>query len=66
MVLVPQTQVIDLKDHDQTQIQTIELCMLKKQIDPKLDSEMCNHERDLINNNKNDKTTNKLVLGFSH
>ena len=48
---------------------TIELCMLKKRIDLILDSNMCNHERDSINNNKqnkSDKTRNKAILGFSH
>lgn len=31
MVLVPLTQAIYLNYHDQTQIQTIELCMLKNE-----------------------------------
>lgn len=47
---------------------TIELFMLKKRIDLILDSNMCNHERDSINNNKHnksDKTCNKTILGFS-
>lgn len=67
MFLVPLTQAKDLKHHDQTQIQPIELGMLKK-IDSKHDSEMRDHDEDLINNNKRNltnKTSNKTIFGFS-
>lgn len=55
MILVPLTQAVDIKHNDHTQIQTIELCMLKW-MDSKLDPKMLNYEGDSINNNKWNKS----------
>ena len=54
MIIVPLTQPIDLIHNDHTQIQKIELCMLKW-MDSELNPKMSNWIRDSINNNNRTK-----------